>query len=55
MMRQSALAGKFFIVLARMPMPSSITIMIDYAASGALYFLVSSMWLTVSQLQRKAA
>jgi hypothetical protein len=52
---QSALAGTFFIVQARMPMPPSITNVAGYAALGEFYFLVSAMWLTVSQLRRKAA
>ncbi len=51
---QSALAGTFFIVQARMPMPPSITNVAGYAAVGAFYFLVSAMWLTVSQMRRKA-
>ena len=52
---QSALAGTFFIVQARMPMPPSITNVAGYAAVGAFYFLVSAVWLSVSQLWRKTA
>ncbi|MER8805013.1 DUF308 domain-containing protein [Mesorhizobium sp. M0998] len=52
---QSALAGTFFIAQARMPMPPSISNVAGYAAVGALYFLVSAVWLSVSQLRRKAA
>lgn len=52
---QSALAGTFFIVQTRMPMPPSISNVAGYAAVGALYFLVSAVWLSVSQLRRKAA
>jgi hypothetical protein len=52
---QSALAGTFFIVQARMPTPPSITNVAGYAAVGALYFLVSAVWLSVIQLRRKAA
>jgi uncharacterized membrane protein HdeD (DUF308 family) len=52
---QSALAGAFFIVQARMPMPPSITNVAGYAAVGAFYFLVSAVWLSVSELRRKAA
>jgi uncharacterized membrane protein HdeD (DUF308 family) len=52
---QSALAGTFFIVQARMPMPPSIANVAGYAAVGAFYFLVSAVWLSVSQLRRKAA
>ncbi|GLS19632.1 membrane protein [Labrys miyagiensis] len=51
---QSALAGTFFIVQARMPMPQSITNVAGYAAVGASYFLLSAIWLTVSQLRRRA-
>jgi uncharacterized membrane protein HdeD (DUF308 family) len=52
---QSALAGVFFIVQARMPTPPSITNVAGYAALGAFYFLVSAVWLSVSELRRKAA
>ncbi|MER8405124.1 DUF308 domain-containing protein [Mesorhizobium sp. M0185] len=52
---QSALAGTFFIAQTRMPMPPSISNVAGYAAVGALYFLVSAVWLSVSQLRRKAA
>ncbi|MER9892051.1 DUF308 domain-containing protein [Mesorhizobium sp. M0119] len=52
---QSALAGTFFIAQARMPMPPSISNVAGYAAVGALYFLVSAVWLSVSQLRRRAA
>lgn len=52
---QSALAGTFFIVQARMPMPPSITNVAGYAAVGAFYFLVSAVWLSVSQSRRKTA
>ncbi|TPN54380.1 DUF308 domain-containing protein [Mesorhizobium sp. B1-1-9] len=52
---QSALAGTFFIIQARMPMPPSITNVAGYAAVGAFYFLVSAVWLSVSQSRRKAA
>lgn len=36
-------------------MPPSISNVAGYAAVGALYFLVSAVWLSVSQLRRKAA
>jgi uncharacterized membrane protein HdeD (DUF308 family) len=52
---QSALAGAFFIVQARMPAPPSITNVAGYAAVGAVYFLVSAVWLSVSQWRRRAA
>ena len=51
---QSALAGAFFIVQAGAPAPPSITDVAGYAAVGAFYFLVSAVWLTVSQLRRNA-
>lgn len=51
---QSALAGTFFIVQARMPVPPSIANVAGYAAVGAFYFLLSAIWLTMSQLRRKA-
>ncbi len=38
-----------------MPMPPSITDVAGCAAVGAFHFLVSAVWLSVSQLRRKAA
>jgi uncharacterized membrane protein HdeD (DUF308 family) len=52
---QSALAGAFFVLQASMPVPPSITNVAGYAAVGAFYFLVSAVWLSVSDLRRKAA
>ena len=52
---QSALAGTFFILQARMPAPPSISNVTGYAAVGAFYFLVSAVWLSVSRMRRKAA
>ncbi|WP_342237219.1 DUF308 domain-containing protein [Inquilinus sp. OTU3971] len=49
---QSALAGVVFIVQARMPTPPSITALAGYAAVGAIYFLASAAWLSVSALRR---
>ncbi|MCK1337057.1 DUF308 domain-containing protein [Bradyrhizobium sp. 38] len=46
---QSALAGGFFIFQATTPMSPSIANVAGYAAVGALYFLVSAVWLTVSE------
>ena len=51
---QSALAGGFFIAQAAMPAVPSITNVAGYAAVGALYFLVSAIWLTVSAWRRGA-
>lgn len=50
---QSALAGGFFIAQSRMAAPASIANIAGYAGVGALYFLVSGIWLTVSQMRRK--
>ncbi|MDA9466199.1 DUF308 domain-containing protein [Bradyrhizobium sp. CCBAU 53415] len=52
---QSALAGGFFIFQASMPAVPSIANVAGYAAVGALYFLVSAVWLTVSTWRRSAA
>ena len=52
---QSALAGGFFIFQASMPKVPSIANVAGYAAVGALYFLVSAVWLTVAGWRRGAA
>jgi uncharacterized membrane protein HdeD (DUF308 family) len=52
---QSALAGAFFIVQAQAATPSAITRVAGYATVGAIYFLVSAVWLSVGQLRRKNA
>jgi uncharacterized membrane protein HdeD (DUF308 family) len=49
---QSALAGGFFIFQATTPMSPSIANVAGYAAVGALYFLVSAVWLTASEWRR---
>jgi uncharacterized membrane protein HdeD (DUF308 family) len=51
---QSALAGGFFIFQATMPATPSIANVAGYAAVGAIYFLVSAIWLTVSAWRRRA-
>ncbi|MET4385049.1 uncharacterized membrane protein HdeD (DUF308 family) [Bradyrhizobium sp. F1.4.3] len=51
---QSALAGGFFIVQASTPAVPSIANVAGYAAVGALYFLVSAIWLTVSAWRQHA-
>lgn len=51
---QSALAGGFFIFQATMPAAPSIANVTGYAAVGALYFLVSAIWLTVKVWRRAA-
>lgn len=50
---QSALAGGFFIFQATTPMSPSIATVTGYAGVGALYFLVSAVWLTVSQWRQR--
>lgn len=51
---QSALAGGFFIFQATTPMSPTIANAAGYAAVGALYFLVSAVWLSVSEWRRRA-
>lgn len=51
---QSALAGGFFIFQATTPMSPSIATVTGYAAVGAIYFLVSAVWLTVSEWRQRA-
>ena len=51
---QSALAGGFFIVQAASPAVPSIANVAGYAGVGALYFLVSSVWLAVSEWRQRA-
>ncbi|SEB15392.1 hypothetical protein [Paraburkholderia sartisoli] len=50
---QSALAGAFFIVQAGASMSPAIDKVAGYAAVGAVYFLVSALWLSAGQLRRK--
>ncbi|TDG07101.1 DUF308 domain-containing protein [Paraburkholderia guartelaensis] len=52
---QSALAGVFFIVQGGAPMASAIEKVAGYAAVGAIYFLVSALWLSAGQLRSKMA
>ena len=52
---QSALAGGFFIKMAVGPMIPSIADVAPYAAFGAFYFLVSAVWLTVSDARSAPA
>jgi len=44
---QSALAGVFFILMARGATPPEIAGIAGYAGLGAFYFLLSAIWLTV--------
>jgi hypothetical protein len=52
---QSALVGAYFIKQATGLATVSITDIAPYAAFGALYFLVSAVWLTVAQARRRAS
>lgn len=52
---QSALAGIFFVKMAGSAEAIDITNVAPYAAFGAFYFLVSAVWLTVSDARRKSA
>lgn len=52
---QSAVAGAFFILQAQLPAPPSIADVAGYAGVGAFYFLVSAVWLTVSEARRRRA
>ena len=53
---QSALAGAFFVRQAGAATVPGITDIAPYAAFGAFYFLVSAIWLVVSDMRsRKAA
>ena len=49
---QSALAGAFFVSRASGPAIPGIADIAPYAAFGAFYFLVSAIWLTVSNARR---
>jgi len=51
---QSALAGVFFVKMAGGTAPAGIAHIAGYAAFGAFYFLVSAVWLTVSDARRGA-
>ena len=52
---QSAVAGVLFIVRSQSSESPSIASVTGYAALGAVYFLVSAVWLAVTDLRRKAA
>ncbi|AZN99941.1 DUF308 domain-containing protein [Mesorhizobium sp. M9A.F.Ca.ET.002.03.1.2] len=51
---QSALAGVFFVRMAGGVEAIGITNVAPYAAFGAFYFLVSAVWLVVSDILRKS-
>jgi hypothetical protein len=50
---QSALAGGFFVAQSRMDAVPQPTTIAGYAGVGALYFLISAVWLTVSHMRRQ--
>jgi len=52
---QSAIAGAIFLKRATSPAVPSIADIAPYAAFGAFYFLVSAIWLTVSEALRRKA
>lgn len=52
---QSMLAGVFFVKQAGGATAPSIADIAPYAAFGAFYFLLSALWLTVSDLRRRKA
>ena len=51
---QSALAGVFFVKMAGGEEIIGIANVAPYAAFGAFYFLVSALWLSVSDVRRKS-
>jgi len=51
---QSALAGFLFVQRAGTPGVSALTTVAPYAAVGAFYFLVSGIWLAVSDARRRS-
>jgi uncharacterized membrane protein HdeD (DUF308 family) len=51
---QSALAGAFFIIQSSGSIPPAIFKIAGYAAVGAVYFLISAMWLYVKHARRNA-
>lgn len=52
---QSALAGAHFVQRGIGSQPYDVTVIAPYAAFGAFYFLVSALWLTISEIRRKKA
>ncbi|VTZ25785.1 Membrane protein [Methylocella tundrae] len=52
---QSALVGAYFIKQATGSATVGITDIAPYAAFGALYFLISGIWLTIAQARRHAS
>lgn len=52
---QSALAGAFFLLNAPAPLLLAISKIGGYAGVGAVYFLISSLWLSIGQFRRNRA
>lgn len=52
---QSALAGVFFVFQAQQPVPAVLPVIAGYAGFGALYFLVSALWLIIGKRRRQRA
>ncbi|MBY4693179.1 DUF308 domain-containing protein [Burkholderia latens] len=52
---QSALAGLFFLAQRHAAAPQPIGRIAGYAAVGAIYFLISAIWLQVRQTRRKVS
>lgn len=52
---QSALAGGFFIHQAGQPAMPAVAGLVGYAGFGAFYFLVSALWMTVTDARRARA
>jgi uncharacterized membrane protein HdeD (DUF308 family) len=52
---QSALAGALFLTLTPAPLTFAITKIAGYAGVGALYFLISALWLAAGEFRRKRA
>lgn len=50
---QSALAGGMFLVQANAPDAPQVTAIAPYVAFGAFYFLISAVWLSVSEARRR--
>ena len=52
---QSALAGGLFLAQAFGPVAAVIPLIAGYAGFGALYFLVSTLWLLLRRRSRRPA
>lgn len=50
---QSALAGTFFVIQAQQSVPVVLPTIAGYAAFGAIYFLVSALWLIIGNRLRR--